>query len=81
MALRKKLLEIDNKGLGIDKSCSLIYHADPLKISLTDLLFLMRLGRARANNQLGHLQYEAKCWVRENIDKINKRLENEKEGQ
>jgi hypothetical protein len=47
---------------------------------LTDLLFLMRLGRARSNNQLGHLQFEARCWIKENWPKIKQRIENENQG-
>ena len=72
MALRKQLIQLtdDNKNDVFD----VIHKANPATMSLTDLMFLLRLVHPRANNPLAYLQLEAKMWFEDNIDTIKSRV-------
>jgi len=71
MALRKQLIKLTNDNS--NDVFDVIHKANPTTISLTDLVFLMRLARARANNQLAYLQLEAKMWIEDNWESIKSR--------
>lgn len=73
--MRKRLIETTNNN-DIDAAIDIIYNQNPTTISPTDLVFLLRLGRARSNNQLAYLKLEAEVWVRDNWAKIQKRIKN-----